>query len=160
MSVSNVSVAIQRVSQRLIACLAAILQNNTTKLYLRDVTQAYVQSTSDLNRDFFIRPPPELITMMGASSDCILKVVKPLYGVPEAGNHWFATYHNYHINDLSMTESTYDPCLLYRCEPYGIVGLQTDDTLMLANNTFAAIEEEAIKTAKLMTKQRASYGYI
>ncbi len=81
------SPTILRVSQRLIVCLAAILQNNTTKLYLHDVTQAYVQSTSDLRRDFFIHPLPELITMMGASSNCILKVVKPLYGVPEAGNH-------------------------------------------------------------------------
>lgn len=54
-----------------------------------------------------------------------------------------------------MSESTYDPCLLHRCELFGIVGLQTDDTLMLANNTFAAMEEEVIKTAKFMTKERA-----
>lgn len=81
------SPTIQQVCQRLIVCLAAILQDNITKLYLRDVTQAYVQSTLDLNRDFFIRPPPELITMMGTSPECILKVVKPLYDIPEAGNH-------------------------------------------------------------------------
>lgn len=93
--------------------------------------------------------------MMRVSSNCILKVVKLLYGVPEAGNHWFATYHNYHINDFAMTELTYDPCLLYRCAPFDFVGLQTDDTLMLANDTFAATEEEAIKTAKFITKERA-----
>lgn len=91
--------------------------------------------------------------MMGASSSCILKVVKPLYSVPEAGNHRFAMYHNYHINTLGMTESTYDPCLLHRYEPFGTIGLQTDDTLMLANNTFASMEEEAIKTAKFITKE-------
>ncbi len=89
---------IQRVSQRLIVCLTAILQDGNTKLYLRDVTQAYVQSASNLNRDFFICPPPELITMMGASSSCILKVVKPLYGVPEAGNHWLP-----HITTITST---------------------------------------------------------
>ena len=50
------SPTIQRVSQRLILCLAATLQDDTTKLFLRDVTQAYVQSTSDLNRGFYIRP--------------------------------------------------------------------------------------------------------
>ena len=96
--------------------------------------------------------------MMGASSSCILKVVKPLYGVPEAGNHWFATYHNYYINNFSMTESTYDPCLLQKCEPSGIIGLHTDETVMLANNTFAAMEEEAIKTAKFMTKKQACFS--
>ncbi len=52
-----------------------------------------------------------------------------------------------------MTESTYDPCLLHRCESFGTVGLQTDDTLMLTNNTFAFMAEEAIKTAKFMTKE-------
>lgn len=48
------SPTIQPVSQRLIICFAAILRNNTTKLYLRNVTKAYIQSTLDLNRDFFI----------------------------------------------------------------------------------------------------------
>ncbi len=61
--------------------------NDNIKLYLRDITQACVQSTSDLNRDFYIGPPLELISLLGASSDCIIKVMKPLYGVPEAGNH-------------------------------------------------------------------------
>ena len=70
---------IQQVSQRLILCFAATLGNVQTKLYLRDVTQAYVQSTSDLNRDFYIRPPVELATMLGISPDCVLMIVKPLY---------------------------------------------------------------------------------
>lgn len=51
-----------------------------------------------------------------------------------------------------MSESIYNPCLFHRCEPFDIVRLQTDDILMLANNTFAGIKEEAIKTIKVMTK--------
>lgn len=54
-----------------------------------------------------------------------------------------------------MTESTYDSCLLYKSEPLGIIGLETNDTLMLAEGPFAAIEEDAIKTANIMTKERA-----
>ena len=66
-----------------------------------------------------------------------MKVIKPLYGVPEAGNHWFNTYHHHHIEKLQMDQSTYDPCLLYtNHNGFGIVGLQTDDTLILANETF------------------------
>jgi hypothetical protein len=79
------SPTIQRVSQRLIICLAATLPQ--MKLYLRDITQAYVQSRSTLNRDFYVQPPPELIKLIGISNNCILKVVKPLYDVPKAGNH-------------------------------------------------------------------------
>ena len=90
---------------------------------------------------------------MGASVEFILKVIKPLYGVPEAGNHWFATYHNHYINIFAMSESTYNLCLLYKCEPFSIVEVQTNDTLMLTNNIFAVMEEKAIKTAKFITKE-------
>ena len=52
-----------------------------------------------------------------------------------------------------MIESTYDSCLLYRHGPFEIVGLQTDDTLMLTNETFATKEKNAIK--KFLTKSRS-----
>jgi hypothetical protein len=48
------SPTIQQVSQHLILCIAAILQGNGTQLYLRDISQAYVQSLTKLNRDFYI----------------------------------------------------------------------------------------------------------
>lgn len=143
------SPTIQRASQRLIVCLAASLGSATTKLYLRDVTQAYVQSTSELNRDFYIWPARKLAAMLRASYDCIMKVLRPLYGVPEAGNHWFATYQKQHIERLAMRESTYDSYLLYRPQALGIVGLQTDDTLILASDAFAADEENAIAAASI-----------
>ena len=41
---------------------------------------------------------------------------KLLYGVPEAGNHCFAIYHPHYKEKLGMTESAYDPCLLYSNE--------------------------------------------
>ena len=73
------------------------------ELYLRDISQAYVQSTTTLNRDFYIKPPQELAHEFGLPGDSILKVIKPLYGVPEAGNHWFKTYHLHHTEKLQMT---------------------------------------------------------
>ena len=148
------SPTIQRVSQRLLICLAAMFLDKNTKIYLRDITQAYCQSRSNLNREFYIRPPQELATMLGISVENVLQVVKPLYGVPEAGNHWFATYHKHHTSNLGMTESTYDACLLFKSEPLGVIGLQTDDTLILADDAFATLEEEAIVAAKIMTKSR------
>ncbi len=44
-----------------------------------------------------------------------------------------------------MTESTYDPCLLYSTihSKFGVVGLQTDDTLILADDEFADQEEKS-----------------
>ena len=125
-------------------------------LYLRDISQAYVQSTTLLNRDFYICPPYELACCFALKDDQILKVVKPLYGVPEAGNHWFKTYHTHHVEQLGMTQSTYDPCLLYsaRPKPFGVVGLQTDDTLFLADDEFARQEALQLQKAGFLAKER------
>ena len=68
----------------------------------------------------------------------MVKVIRPLYGIPEAGNHWFKTYHTHHAKKLNMDQSTYDPCLLHMNDSttaaFGIIGL---DTLILANPSFA-----------------------
>jgi hypothetical protein len=46
------SFIIQRISQRLIVCLIVVFSK--MNLYLRDITQTYVQSITSLNRDFFV----------------------------------------------------------------------------------------------------------
>lgn len=83
---------LQRASQRIILNIAAIFKS-TTNVYLRDVSQANVQSSTTLNQDIFVRPPKEL----QLSKKFILHVIRPLHGIPEAGNHWFNTYHKHYI---------------------------------------------------------------
>ena len=74
----------------------------------------------------------------------------------KAGNYWFKTYYNHYIKELNISQSTYDPCLLHLNNPtnFGIVGLQTNNTLLLANLVFTALEQEKIKKAKFPTKKR------
>ncbi len=74
------SLIIQRMSQRIILALAAIIKHN---LYLRDITQTYVQSKTSLNKEFFIRSLLEL----ELSKNSILRVVKLLYDVLETETH-------------------------------------------------------------------------
>jgi hypothetical protein len=147
------SPTIQRISQRIILSIAA-METETTGLYLRDISQAYVQSTTLLNRDFYVNPPLELAKHLNLRDDSVLKVVKPLYGVPEAGNHWFRTYHTHHTIALSMEQSTYDPCLLYSNQPFGVVGLQTDDTLFVGDDGFAEKEQLGLEKAQFLAKER------
>ncbi|TAQ90470.1 hypothetical protein B7494_g1202 [Chlorociboria aeruginascens] len=78
---------------------------------LRLVVQAY--NDNELNRNFYVRPPKKLELANGT----ILKVIKPLYGIPEAGNHWFKTYHQHY----------------------------TDDTFFIGDITFAASEQSKLK---------------
>jgi hypothetical protein len=76
---------IQRVSQRLIVCLIVVFSN--MNLYLRNITQTYVQSITSLNRDFFVRSSVELIKHLDIASNSTLKMIKSLYDVLEVDNH-------------------------------------------------------------------------
>jgi hypothetical protein len=67
------SFTIQRVSQRLIVCLIVVFSK--MNLYLRDITQTYVQSITSLNRDFFVRSSVELIKHLDIDTNSILKIV-------------------------------------------------------------------------------------
>ena len=54
-----------------------------------------------------------------------------------------------------MTQSTYDPCLLHTStNGFGLVGLQTDDTLFLADPEFAQAEEHKLQQANFLAKDR------
>ena len=149
------SSTIQRVNQRLILCFAAIIFS--TKLYFRNVTQIYVQFNIRLNRDFYIKTPYELTSMLRVENGSIIKIMKSLYEVFEVGNHWFAIYHKHHFDILTMKKSTYDSCLLYSHQSFGIVGMQTDDTLLLATDDFVNKEEKTVKSAKILIKNRSCF---
>jgi len=104
------SPTIQRASQRLILALAPTLLRQGCVLWLRDITQAYVQSQSELARVVLARLPVQIRSNYPANM--VMRVIKPLYGIAEAGTHWWATYHSHHLKKLQMVTSTYDPCLL------------------------------------------------
>ena len=137
---------IQRASQRLILALALMIPG--LDIYIWDILQAYTQSTTRLSRNVFIKAPME----MGLKPGSILQVLLPLYGIPEAGTHWFKTYHDHYTIKLHMISSTFDPCLLYNDHSTAIIGLQTDDTLIAANNVFMVLEQEELEKAKFLAK--------
>jgi hypothetical protein len=156
------SFIIQRMSQRIILALT-VFTISDCYLYLRDITQAYVQSKISLNREFFIRSSLEL----DLSKKTIVRVVKSLYETLETETHWFNTYQKHHKNKLSMIESTFDSCLLHINQIefiefilFGVVNLQTDDTLILANDEFVALKENELARAYLTFKKREKLNLI
>ncbi|KAM4056786.1 DUF1421 multi-domain protein [Hirsutella rhossiliensis] len=87
----------------------------------------------------------------------IIRVIKPLYGIAEAGVHWFRTYQQHHLEKLDMSTSTYDSCLLISNtgpDTLGIVGMQTDDTLILGTNNFSTREEEELQRQNFVPSPR------
>ncbi len=63
--------------------------------------RAYIQSTSDFNRDFYIRPPRKPISLLGDSSDSNVKAIKPLHDVSKASINRIAIYHPHYKNKFS-----------------------------------------------------------
>ena len=134
---------VQRISQRVALCIAASM--SSMNMYTRDITQAYIQSHTQLERDVYIRAPKEMELPPGY----IIKVVKPLYGIPESGLHWYLTYLTHHLDTLRMTRTRSDPCILIRRTKDGaldgLILLQVDDSLGLGSDTFMQEEEQASK---------------
>lgn len=151
------SPTIQRASQRIIMALAPSLIKDGMAMHLRDITQAYTQSETQLNRLILAQLPEQIRNEH--PEDTVMRILKPLYGIAEAGTHWWATYSKHHKERLSMITSTFDPCLLITSaatgsNPFGIVGMQTDDTLLLGDKAFEDLEEDELAKAKLSAKPK------
>jgi len=143
---------IMRCSQRVILALAPSLRKVGHQLMLRDISQAYTQSATDLQRDILLRIPKEMQNRY--PDGMVFQVIKPLYGIAEAGLHWFATYQKHHREHLNCVPSSYDPCLLISKigHSFGIVGMQTDDTLNLGEPAFIQNEHSQLVKAGFKAK--------
>lgn len=53
-----------------------------------------------------------------------------------------------------MEESIYNLCLFHRSGLFGIIGIQTNNTLILADNNFASKDKIEIKTTNIITKDQ------
>lgn len=114
--------------------------------------QSHIQSIFEQNRDFNIWASPKLISLLDISSDCIFKVLKPLYDVSKVGNHYFATYYIHYKEKLGMTKSIYDLYLFYKFDLLGILRIQTNKISIPANTNFTNNKIETIKITKLIIK--------
>ncbi len=109
-------------------------------MFTRDISKAYTQSDTCIQSDVFVVPPVEF----RVDETIVLNVKRPLYGLPEAGVHWFATSHRHHVQRLHMQDSAQDKCLLWteRDSPArGIVCLQVDDSPVAGDKTFVKLEQ-------------------
>lgn len=124
-SVATKAPTVQNFSQRLLLALSASLPKMPA--FLRDISKDYTQSSTDLEREVLIHPPTELEFPPGT----VLKVVKPMYGIPESGLHWYLAYLEHHLGRLGMERSSVDPCVLLKRRNGRLIGaiiLQVDDS--------------------------------
>lgn len=99
-SVVHNATTLKQSSIRLLLALATIFGFN---LWSTDFNQAYLQSASNLRRRIFVRPD-----ILELDDDTLLQIVKPLYGLSDAGDYWGETLTEHHTKELDMEQTTGD----------------------------------------------------
>ena len=80
-------------------------------------------------------------------------ILKPLYRIPKTRTYWWAIYYKYYKEKLFITISTYNPCFLITIkEVFGLVGIQTNNTLILVLEEFSVLEDNKLSKVKLLIK--------
>lgn len=69
----------------------------------------YVPSETTTQRSVFVRPPAVLKLPAGS----LLRVERPLYGLPEDILYWYQTYYKYQVRKFFFKSATHGPLFLY-----------------------------------------------
>lgn len=140
-----------------IRTVIAIARTMRWPLRSKDARRAYLQG-DDLSRAMFARLPRELRRRF---ADFLFKIVKPVYGLKEAGAYWFAKYFYAWLTMVLMLATSLDVCLLYRRPGKhleGVVAVQVDDTLMAGCEAFNQAEEKMHKLFDMGDTQELQRG--
>lgn len=87
----------------------------------------------------------------------ILLIVKSLYILANAENHWFPIYHDNHKDKQGIEMLSYDVYLFItkdESENFDIVGLQTNNSLNIGKRVFMMKKKKEIIEAKFNVKNR------
>lgn len=113
--VQDISVARQYAIKRWVG-IANILG---FRLFSKDVTQAYIQSTEALNRDMLINTPKQF----EIGPDELIKLLKPQYGLAESGDDCGIALRNHVEKEVGMKTWIFDAAIFYRKLGEALIGL-------------------------------------
>eukprot|EP00168_Porphyra_purpurea_P020863 TRINITY_DN895_c0_g1_i6.p1 TRINITY_DN895_c0_g1~~TRINITY_DN895_c0_g1_i6.p1 ORF type:complete len:1091 (+),score=259.84 TRINITY_DN895_c0_g1_i6:1132-4404(+) len=134
---------------RSIRVLVSTAANLGMRLFAHDITQAYLQSEDRYSRRIYLRPRPADRQYFVLEEDELLLLLRPLYGVVDAGDYWNATITNHVEGDLVMRALTSDPALYVKWGSDGsVVGLlaaYVDDLFMAGNKKFQTETEATLR---------------
>lgn len=103
------------------------------------------KSNFELERILYLRPVQESKLPEGK----IWMALKPLYGIPEAGLHWYLTYCAHHKEKHCMTQRKINPCVFFKPDsPNSVpttIMLRIDDSLGCGSNAFLTLEDREIR---------------
>lgn len=119
--------------------------------------QYFVKSEDELKQKIYIFPPngQNFLEIIEASPGSLLKVFKPLSGMPEFPGYWWSTMQNHHFTILGMKQSVIDRCLFFKVDDRTLSGVQgtiVDDMIATESDSFVALEDDATKRFECKAK--------
>lgn len=122
-------------SIRLLLALASILG---FRVWTIDITQAFLQAAAENLRDIYLEGG-EHSAELDLSADEVLQLMRPLYGLADAGDRWHHTLAHHHLSDLNMESLVSERSLYYKMigsRLAGLSGVYVDDILRCGTPEF------------------------
>eukprot|EP00170_Pyropia_yezoensis_P001479 contig_6504_g1483 len=133
------------------------------RLFAHDVNQSYLQSMEKMTRDVYLQPRAEDREYFGIGEDEVLQLVRPLYGICDAGDYWAATFTAHVEDDLGMAPTTGDPALYVRDgtdSVDGLLGNYVDDSILGGNETFQVLTEATLRQFDAKPRQWDNFEFL
>jgi len=157
--VHNLATLRQR-STRLLVSTSAVLR---FRLFSHDINQAYLQSRDKLAHTLYLDPRPEDRHLFSLTDDEFLLLVRPLYGVCDAGDYWFLTLQRHVRDDLLMTPGSSEPALYMRKGVNGLFGLMgtfVDDCLLGGTDEFQMATKTTLRVVEAKPRQMDEMEFV
>jgi hypothetical protein len=116
--------------------LAAILG---WKVWTEDFRQAFIQTAGTILRNVYLKNLRGAEEELHLRPDQALRLLKPLYGLADAGDLLHAEFSDHHRNVLRMEELDSEPALYAQFQDdliSGMTGLYVEDTILTGANHF------------------------
>lgn len=108
-----------------------------------DVSQPYLQSAGTSLRDVYLKPSKEF----EISSNEVVKLLKPLYGLAGSGDYWSATVSDHIKNDLGMEATAGDISLFFKLihsKLSGLICSYVDNSLIAGDPEFLSLTDKKL----------------
>lgn len=118
------------------------------RLFAHEVNQSYLPSAENMSSDVCLQPRPEDKHFFGIQDAALLQLLRPLYGICDAGDYWAATITTHIRQDLGMEPAPGDPALVFKKGAAGIegpLGIFVDDCLRGGDEAIQKLTEKTVQ---------------
>lgn len=142
-------------SIKIVTAIAVIFGFHLWSTY---ISQAYLQSWMGLLREAYNRPTGDIELPPGT----LLKLLRPLYGLLDAGVYWHATFSRHMQRVLRMNHTYRDLALFFKHikgQRMGLAGTYVDDSILSRTTQFRELNENTGQNCESHTAAKANFAF-